>query len=178
MREISEVEIWKPVVGFEGRYEISSHGRVRAMFIGNNGGYKPGRILKQELTKTGYLKVTLYNTDTVPSYRRVHALVLESFISLRPEGNVARHLDGVRTHNVVSNLKWGTQKQNAKDAKDHGTWLHGERCRLAKLTEKEVVEIRSMYDGGILHAVIANQFGIAKPTVSQIGCRKSWRHIP
>ena len=170
-------ELWRAVVGFGDRYEVSNCGNVRALFVGNHGQFKAGRLLRPEIKPSGYLVVRLYRKDMSSISKRVHVLILESFVGPRPDNQVARHLDGIKTHNVVENLKWGTTKENCQDAKRHGTWLHGERCRLAKLTEKDVLEIRDLYDNKILHSIIAEYYGIAQPTVSQIGRRMSWRHL-
>lgn len=51
-------EIWKPVVGYEGLYEVSSYGRVRSLdrYVNNNI-FRKGRILKLSDNGIGYLRV-------------------------------------------------------------------------------------------------------------------------
>lgn len=51
---------------------------------------------------------------------RVHVLVLEAFDRPRPKGAVCRHLDGNPINNHLSNLAWGTHKENTEDRKRHG----------------------------------------------------------
>jgi len=77
------LENWKPVVGYEGIYEVSSLGRVRSKDrkVWNGRVYydKKGRILKQSKTTTGYWKVELYKNRKKKS-KKVHRLVAKSFI--------------------------------------------------------------------------------------------------
>ena len=116
---IGTQEIWKPVVGHEGRYEVSNIGRVRSLDrISARGHRIKGRMLKLKDVK-GY-DVARLNWG-VADWRYVHQLVLEAFVSPRPEGCVdVRHLDGNRKNNKVENLKWGTHAENMRDMSRHG----------------------------------------------------------
>lgn len=57
----------------------------------------------------------------------VHCLVLEAYLGPRPEGLVARHLDGNPGNNSWTNLVWGTQSENMLDAVAHGTHLNARK---------------------------------------------------
>lgn len=176
-------EIWKSVVGYEALYEVSSRGRVRALFAGNGGDYKPRRILKPIKTKSGYLNIILHRPRSGEREcrrfrKRLHQIVLEAFRGSRPKGMVSRHLDGVRVHNSLDNLKWGTPKQNTDDMRRHGTIANGERNGFSKLTEKQVVSIRKMRDSGCSCKWIADAFNVHWSTVWLIGQRKTWKHVP
>src|ERR1044072_6687026 len=101
-------EIWKDIAGYEGKYQVSDHGRVRSWI--NTGGSRrtEPKILKARLSggsrgKGVYPGVTLVKPGKKDS-RFVHTLVAEHFISPRPEGMVVRHLDGKPTNNKASNL--------------------------------------------------------------------------
>jgi hypothetical protein len=114
------MEEWRPVVGYVGLYEVSSEGRVRRVASTDTRGYqRKERVLKQHPEERGHLHVTLCNGDR--STRKVHALMLESFVGPRPYGYVSRHLDGKPAHNVLGNLKWGTPSENQRDSIRHGT---------------------------------------------------------
>lgn len=117
-------EQWKPVVGWEGLYEVSSEGRVRSRRreVAGGGGSRAvrgGRVLNPSPTN-GYLHVTLSNASRRQS-KRVHVLVLEAFRGTRPEGFHGCHRDGNASHNALSNLYWGTPTENARDREVHGT---------------------------------------------------------
>ena len=172
-------ETWKPVVGYEGLYEVSDHGRVRAMFESWNGRYKSGRILKQLNHNHGYFLVNLYYPETHQRgrTRTVHSLVLESFVSPRPEGNDARHLDGNKKNNRIENLEWGTRLENVQDSIKHGTFVHGERVHFCKLDEGKVIQIRALVDSGVLCKTISERFGISIAQACRIGARKSWSYL-
>jgi HNH endonuclease/NUMOD4 motif len=176
------LEMWVAVPGYEGLYEVSDHGRVMALFSGNHGQFKPGRILKQTPAPNRYLVVGLYVPESVSGkascrHRTVHSIVLEAFKGPRPKGAVSRHLDGVRTNNTPENLEWGTSKENAQDAKRHGTFVDGERNGYAKLTDSNVLQIRSRRDAGESCQSIANDFNIHWSNVWLIGRRRTWRHV-
>ena len=108
-------EQWRPVVGYEGWYEVSDEGRVRRVAPGN--GTQAGRVLNQIWDK-GYARVTLSRKGQ-SERRRVHRLVAEAFISHRP-GNVVCHNDGNPANNRVGNLRWDTQLENVRDTLRHG----------------------------------------------------------
>ncbi len=172
-------EVWKSVVGYEELYEVSNHGRVRAMFESWNGRYKPGRILKFINHNHGYLMVNLYypGTHQPGRARLVHSLVLEAFKGPRPKGYDTRHLDGNKKNNLVNNIEWGTRLENVQDCINHGTFKSGERSSFSKLKADQVRQIRSMYDSGVLCAPISAMFGISIAQACRIGARKSWRQL-
>lgn len=109
------IEQWHPVLGYEGKYEVSDHGRVRSL----PGGKRQGKILTPIKQHHGHVMVSLY--DGFLKQKFIHELVLESFDQPRPEGLFCRHLNGDPTDNRVENLKWGTALENARDMVRHGT---------------------------------------------------------
>lgn len=113
-------ERWLAVVDYVGAYEISSWGDAHSIpRIASDGRHLRGVTLKQHLRPDGYFQVTLSLAGVVRP-RLVHHLVAEAFIGPRPEGMEIRHLDGVRTHNWVENLAYGTHADNMQDMLQHG----------------------------------------------------------
>ena len=106
-------EEWRPVVGYEGFYEVSDQGRVRRVAAGQ--GSVAGRILRPSSDPKGRQQVTL-SGGGVARRRRVHHLVLEAFVGPRPDGMVACHWDDNPRNNALANLRWGTLADNAADA--------------------------------------------------------------
>lgn len=104
-----ENEIWKPVVGYEGRYEVSSLGRVRSL---NYEGRKGVVIVRRPtLSNFGYHRIGLIIGKSRKTFM-VHRLVAEAFIP-NPEGKpFIDHINGVRTDNRVENLRWCTRVEN------------------------------------------------------------------
>lgn len=111
-------ETWKPVVGYEDVYSVSSHGRIRRDKASS--GAVKGRILKTRKGHLGHLRVDLSNGPVAHSHL-VHRVVLTAFVGPCPEGMEALHGDGVPGNNRVENLRWGTRHENRMDSVLHGT---------------------------------------------------------
>ena len=142
--QLGQAEEWR-VIDERPAYSISSFGRVR-----NN----EGLVLKPWAHRSGHLYITLCR-DVEPTSklrRQVHRLVLTAFVGKCPSGQEARHLDGVPTNNMLTNLVWGTRSENILDLRDktgftpHATigmdvaervrqmftGKHGDRTRIAR----------------------------------------------
>ena len=115
---ITELEVWRPVVGYEGVYSVSDLGRVRRDEASTN--TRPGRILSGIVDKDGYLMVNLSRQNTARR-RKVHRLVLEAFVGPCPDEMEACHFpDRTRSNNRLANLRWDTRKANWSDSVAHG----------------------------------------------------------
>ena len=121
----ANVTLWASVPGYEGFYEVSNFGDVRSLtrFVpyGRHKGmtYK-GRDIKQFVSGS-YLSVKLAKAG-VTKTTYVHELVLLAFEGARPqltERCEIRHLDGDKFNNKLTNLKYGTAKENSADRKLH-----------------------------------------------------------
>lgn len=121
MLRISKEE-WKPIHGYEGKYEVNPNGRVRSLKYAKSGTY--GEI-RQSLSNSGYLQVTLYKHN-VPKVFYVHRLVAEHFIAKEEGRDFIDHINGDRTDNSMENLRWCTRKENQNFplAKAHASAAH------------------------------------------------------
>lgn len=134
-------EEWRPVVGYEGYYEVSDQGRVRSLdrAITRQDGTSMrcrGKILKQHLDDSGRFQLGL-TRDGHGQTRRVHGLVLEAFVGPRPDGMEACHSDGNCRNNHVSNLRWGTHAENMEDRVRHGVYARsGDYCPAGHLYDR------------------------------------------
>ena len=121
---IENTEIWKPVVGYEGLYEVSSYGRVRSLDrIDNNNHPLKGAILKPYISNSGYLLVGLYKQQK-RDRKLLHRLVAEAFIPNPDNKPEIDHINTIKTDNTVflnedgsinyekTNLRWTTRKEN------------------------------------------------------------------
>ena len=115
---IGSNEIWKPVVGFEGLYEVSSLGRIKSL---SKYTYSKGypQLRKEKILspcKTGkyrnYLTVKLNDRHNY----KVHRLVAEAFIPNPENKPQINHIDGNTGNNIVTNLEWCTNDENQKHA--------------------------------------------------------------
>ena len=107
---------WRPVVGYEGRYEVSNDGQVRSLDIyvnckgGNKRLYK-GRIKPLYTNNRGYLVVGLCKANET-SHALVHRLVAEAFVPNKDNKPQVNHIDGCISNNNASNLEWVTDNEN------------------------------------------------------------------
>lgn len=144
--DATQPEIWKPIPGWEGLYDVSDRGRVFSR--------RTGKFLKAGMNRR-HRHVALAQGDGGRSYR-VHRLVLAAFVGPMPEGMEVRHLDDDPNNNSLSNLAYGTRSENMSDRvrlgthhnsrKTHCKWGHeftpentlpnsggkGRRCRTCK----------------------------------------------
>lgn len=104
-------EIWKDVVGYEGRYMVSSVGRVKSL-AGKFGKrvYKE-RLLRAHINSTGYPELEL-SRDGVQIAVSPHRLVAFAFIPNPQNKPEVNHINGIKTDNRVENLEWCTRGEN------------------------------------------------------------------
>lgn len=108
-------EIWKPVVGFDGLYEVSNLGSVRSLCRYVNGfngkKLKKGKKLKTTINIQGYCVVDICYKNKRKQYR-VHRLVAEAFIPNPENKPYIDHINTIRSDNRVENLRWVTAQEN------------------------------------------------------------------
>lgn len=123
-------EIWKPVVGFETRYEVSNLGRVRSLphesiVVRKKGkSYvlrKRGAYVSPQPRRHGYLGVWLYgnggNNGRAGKQYALHRIVAEAFIENPTGYKEVNHINENKTDNRACNLEWCSHIQNS----NHGT---------------------------------------------------------
>lgn len=169
-----ELETWKPVVGFEGFYEVSDQGRVRSLprIVPSRGGVRQtrGRVLKPIYPK-GYPAAALC-ANGKSKIHEIHRLVAAAFLGPKPSGkHMVRHFDGDEKNPRLANLLWGTPRENSADAIRHGTAICGERVPQSKLRIGEVRQILS--DKRPLN-VVASEHGVTPSTIHRVRSGNSW----
>jgi hypothetical protein len=169
-------EIWKSVVGHEGFYEVSNLGRVRVSFdsINRDLKFRSGKILKLHFINN-YFRV--WFCAPKKKFGFVHSVVLSAFVGPRPNGLIARHLDGNSRNNCVENLTWGTSRQNINDKQIHGTQTRGSNHGTSKVVESDVIEIRRLRAEGLTLRAISERFPISCDAIHNIVRRITWTHI-
>lgn len=177
------METWKPVVGFEGIYSVSSLGRVRrdACVVKTERGQRvfSERIKSQfERDMNGYPQVLVtLSKENKAIQRLVSGVVAEAFIGQRLDGLLVLHSDGNSRNNAAYNLRYGTQQENCKDAVAHGTTLKGKRNPSNILSGKQVIEIRSRLSQGCSRGIgtkLAEEYGVHPNTIYAIRNGRSW----
>lgn len=124
-------ERWAPIVGFEGRYEVSTLGRVRALTRGNQWGVVPLRVPRIRAIKPdreGYMRFTAGRAERTLAVDRC---VLEAFVGPAPAGHEAGHLNGDRSDCRLANLRWCTDQEQAdrRDAIARKRGRYSERAK-------------------------------------------------
>ena len=107
----NRIEIWKPVVGYEGLYEVSSFGRVRSLNYNHTGKEK---ILKYGKRPNGYLQTTLMKNG-IRKDIYTHRLVAETLVSNTENKPYVDHIDTNILNNKAENLRWCTHKENVNN---------------------------------------------------------------
>lgn len=154
-------ERWKPVVGFEGLYEVSDQGRVRSMSrrvlakasrraAGHWRSYA-GKLLRPgRFTKQGHLSVVLgHGQHGSP----VHSLVLAAFVGSCPPGKEGLHKNGNAADNRLTNLRYGTRSENNRDITEHGR---------RRLTLAQARRLRAKRQRGATYRELGEEFGVCQ----------------
>lgn len=158
-----------PIKGYEGIYEVDVLGNVYSVKHG---------LLKPH-TKNGYLAVNLYKLKNLKHYY-IHRLVAEAFIPNPENLREVNHIDCDKFNNHVNNLEWCNRTQNLKHAYKAGLKRYGEKHGCHKLSEKEVLQIRSEYvknsKDKSLHK-LADKYGVNWCTIQAIVMGRLWKHL-
>lgn len=166
-------EIWKPIEGYEGLYEISNYGKLKSFYAKNGRNMTTeGRLLKGKIDKDGYVEYTISKNKNY-SCRRAHRLVAQAFIYNDDPLNKIQvnHKDGEKSNNHVSNLEWCDVPYNAQHKYDTGLGenarymakiTHGIKSKLLNIENGNVTHFESMYDVDLFLGV---RYGYTKDTV-------------
>lgn len=177
-------EEWRPVLGWEGIYEVSNYGKIKSLRRGVNSRHGT-RIIREKIlnprkTKYGYLvfSATLKSGGFVT--KRVHRAVAEAFINkTNPAANYVNHKDGVRHNNKLENLEWVTPQQNTDHAKEFlGCEWHGERNKTSKLDSIKVLTILTCANHPqISDSMLAKLYNTTATPIFLIRHGKNWKHM-
>ena len=143
-----EQVIWKPIVGYEGRYEVSNTGQIRSLDIyidcGINIRFCRGRIKPIYTNNRGYCFVSLC-MEGKGTRHLVHRLVAEAFIPNTDKKPQVNHIDGNITNNCADNLEWVTDDEN----KAHSSVAVGgtQRPKKAVVITKKTTGEKMLFDG-------------------------------
>lgn len=115
---------WRPVVGWEGHYEVSDQGTIRSCArsvpcVAPNGArvfriLRP-RKLKLAINRRGHRRVMLHAPGKTKTHAYLHTLIALAFLGPRPPGLLVCHRDDRKSNNRAVNLYYGTRLDNAAD---------------------------------------------------------------
>jgi hypothetical protein len=137
---------------------------------------KEPRVLKTWIDHNGSENVRLHKYGEQYAHP-VGNLVLRSWVGPCPEGMECRHGPLGRRCHDVSNLCWGTHKENVEDMARDGTVFYpkGKKNGRAKLTEQDVLDIRA--NSGLTYRQLAAKYNVSQSLIGYIINRKNWKHI-
>lgn len=185
-------EIFLPVVGYEGLYEISNLGRVKRLSYYQKNPMSDTlclhkeKILKLYTDKDGYF-YTGFCKNNVKKTFRISRIVSQSFIENPNKLPCVNHIDNNRQNNNSKNLEWTTWKGNINHKVQQGRQTKGIYVNTNKLTEKEIVEIRNtpIVDGRkhrnekdkIDLLYMAKKYNVTPGNIGSIIKNKTWKHL-
>lgn len=180
-------EEWRPVVGWEGLYEVSDLGRVRSLdreivALSRWGDLvskrHKGRVLTATPRRPGHLFVILADGERRESWF-VHRLVLTAFVRPRRDREECRHMDGNPKNNRLGNPKWGTRLENMADRGRLGEHNapRGARNHRVILNEAKVRLIRRLRIDGLSFGMIAKQIGVSRNAVGKVISGHTWKWL-
>lgn len=175
-------ETWKPVIGYEGLYEVSDLGKVRSLprveRLANRWGTttsrpREGKVLANAKDTHGYLQVRLSKEGKARTLL-LHRVVLHAFTGkLGAEGC---HLNHDKTDNTPKNLAWGTRQENESQKSEAGRRPRNTR-RLGSIAEVVFARVKRFEYGFSIHH-IASLLGKSDMWVWGVCHGKVWREVP
>ena len=116
------MEIWKDIKGYEGLYQISNLGNVKALEKTRNWnarGKQLKSVLKEKMLipvyNNGYFHVILWKDSKIKNCR-IHRLVAQAFIENPQCKSEVNHINAIKYDNRLENLEWVTPKENTQHA--------------------------------------------------------------
>ncbi len=174
---IENIEIWKDIPGYVGKYQVSNLGRVKSLerkvrsinWYTKKEFFKTvhERILKPAPSNSGHLYVVLGHGE---AGKPVHQLVMKAFVGEAPQGMEVRHLNGNPTDNRLENLQYGTRTENILDV-----FYQGGRWR--KLSLDDVVYSRFASFCGFPDQIIADELDVASSTIAKIRKGRTYQWV-
>lgn len=187
---IIQNEIWYDIPNYPN-YKLSNLDRIKSVkrkVKHWRGSYRTikEKILTPDLSKNGYIKYILYHKRVASSFR-LHQLKALVFIPNPNNYPLVMHIDNNKSNNNVSNLKWGTTKDNNNQAWNDGLMENarikakeriGEKHQNHKLSDVQVKEIRQKYvPYKYSSRRLAKEYNVTQGTISYIILNKGWKHI-
>lgn len=161
-------EVFVPVKGYEGLYEVSNTGKVRSLHKGSRYGKELSQLMRSR--NASYPAVALSKNGKSKSIY-VHRLVAEAFIDNPEKKKCVNHIDRDKTNNNVSNLEWVTYSENNQ----HFIDITRFKALNRKLTYEQAQEIRRRLNNGEKRYPLALEFGVDITAIRQIRDGLSYR---
>lgn len=131
-------DIWKPITGFDGLYEISSSGQVRSLHKRNR-----GKIIPQRIDRAGYYTIRLSKKGKNSSFY-LHRIIAVAFVENLNDKPFVNHKNGNKLDNRISNLEWVSHSENMLHAYRMGLCCKGSSVEVIDIcTGAKYISIRA-----------------------------------
>jgi hypothetical protein len=164
-------EEWKEIIEYEG-YFVSSLGEIMSKRRDKN-----GKLLRGEVTKDGYARVTIMNIS--PNRFFIHRLVAESFIPNPENKPCVNHIDGNKLNNKISNLEWVTYSENTIHCIQNNLvkTSSGISHYKSRFNEDQIREMRKRYNLGDRITDIGRDYEIDDSVAFNIIKKKTYKNV-
>lgn len=171
-------EEWKPIIGYEEFYEISSFGRIKILDYKRRHSRNPNcfHIIKSKIKLLhlnkllGYIYVTLKNSSDKTNSYSVHRLVAKHFVENPLNKREVNHINTIKTDNFYLNLEWNTPLENT-----HNVFKNGHPAKRVKLKIEDVPKIKELYKtGNLSYREIGEIYGVKSKAIMRLIQGKTW----
>lgn len=169
MEIINNMEIFKDIIGFENKYQVSNFGNIKNK--------KTGLLLQHMYNKKGYHYVHLSIDRQHSKKEYVHRLVARHFLKNKDGKPQVNHKDGNPSNNNVENLEWCTNEENQQHAVLNNLHYQGETHKDSKFTEESIKLLPELIHIGFTPKQINNLTGVAKNNIVRVINGKIWRKL-
>ena len=132
-----EKNLWRPIKGYEGYYEVSNSGEIksleRTIIVSGRSRKLKEKILKPKINNDGYVHIQFSRNGCYSTFT-VHRLVAEAFLEIPDDKVFVNHINGNKLDNNVQNLEWVTRSENMQHAFKLG--LCSKRNRRVRILDK------------------------------------------
>jgi hypothetical protein len=174
---VNVTEVWKPVIGHEGKYEVSDQGRVKVLahtvrhWCGRRIP-KPERIITLTKHTGGYRMVVLGGGKK----HFVHRLVMAAFVGPASPGRDVNHINGDKTDNRLCNLEYCDRLHNVRHAIATGLQDNaGESNGMNKYSAESIRSAHAMVAAGSTLIEASRATGVAASTIEMVAAGKRWK---
>jgi hypothetical protein len=189
---VIEGEIWKDVVGYEDKYQVSDLGRVirkeytqKAKFtikdeVISYDRVEPAVLAVQHLNINGYMFVAATVNDKRTNWK-VHRLVAQAFIPNPENKPFVNHINGIKSDNKLSNLEWVTRSENSIHSLIIGTVEQPVIANPKPILSDRQSDVLAMWSEALKRpcykSELGRMFNMNADTVRDIFNRKIWTFI-
>lgn len=171
----TDPEIWKEIEGYNGKYLISNHGRIKSFTHKVKKQFPDGYITLGSIDTTQYYAwrfgTSRFDRQTI----RIHVLVATYFKHKPENATCVNHIDGNRLNNHHSNVEWCTHAENIQHAVRTGLFdKKGEKHMNAKLNKQDVIEMRTLRKLGLTHKEIGEKYGVCRRQAGDVINGVNW----